>query len=133
MSNRVPSGIPELNFPQNIYDMRLADTYLLEAEALVRQGQGGGAGSRAHALLNAVRARVGLTPIDATIDNIFLERRKELAGEGHRFFDLIRTKQAETVLKIRGFDEKKNYVFPIPFNDLQSTKMEQNKEWGGSK
>ena len=132
-SNRVPSGIPELNFPQNIYDMRLADTYLLEAEALVRQGQGGGAGSRAYALLNAVRGRVGLLPVEATIDNIFLERRKELAGEGHRFFDLLRTKQAGVVLKARGFDEKKNYVFPIPFNDLQSTKMEQNKEWGGSK
>ncbi|WP_333865295.1 RagB/SusD family nutrient uptake outer membrane protein, partial [Chitinophaga sp.] len=93
-SNRVPSGIPELNFPQNLYDMRLADTYLLEAEALVRAGQGSGAGSRAYALLNAVRDRVGLGPIPATIDNIFLERRKELAGEGHRFFDLIRTKQA---------------------------------------
>lgn len=132
-SNRVPSGIPELNFPQNLYDMRLADTYLLEAEALVRAGQGTGAGSRAYALLNAVRDRVGLGPIPATIDNIFLERRKELAGEGHRFFDLIRTKQAETVLKARGFDETKHYVFPIPFNDLQSTKLEQNKEWGGTK
>lgn len=133
VSNRVPSGIPELNFPQNMYDMRLADTYLLEAEALVRQGQGGGAGSRAYALLNAVRARVGLAPVMATIDNIFLERRKELAGEGHRFFDLLRTKQAEVELKARGFDAKKHYVFPIPFNDLQGTKMEQNKEWGGTK
>lgn len=133
VSNRVPSGVPELNFPQNIYDMRLADTYLLEAEALVMQGQGGGAGSRAYALLNAVRDRVGLTPVVATIDNIFLERRKELAGEGHRFFDLLRTGKAEDVLRTRGFDKDKHYIFPIPFNDLQSTKMEQNKEWGGSK
>src|SRR5690606_629430 len=49
------AGSFELNFPQNMYDIRLADTYLLEAEALVR---GGGNAGRAAALLNAVRARV---------------------------------------------------------------------------
>ncbi|RPD41827.1 RagB/SusD family nutrient uptake outer membrane protein [Chitinophaga barathri] len=132
-SNRPGTGTMELNFPQNKYDIRLADTYLMEAEALVMAGQSGAVGSRAYALLNAVRARVGLGPIVATIDNIFDERRLEFAGEGIRFFDLIRTGRAAAALGGRGFDPNRHYVFPIPFHELQSTKMEQNKEWGGNK
>lgn len=132
-SNRPASGTMELNFPQNKYDIRLADTYLMEAEALVMDGQSGAAGSRAYALMNAVRARVGLGARNATIDNIFDERRLEFAGEGIRFFDLIRTGRATAALASRGFDPNRNYVFPIPFHELQSTKMEQNKEWGGTK
>src|SRR5690606_1291640 len=77
-SNRwTGAGSFELNFPQNIYDIRLADTYRLEAEALVR---GNGNITRAGALLNAVRARVGLPATTATFANIKRERRLELAG-----------------------------------------------------
>ncbi len=130
-SNRPASGTMELNFPQNKYDIRLADTYLMEAEALVMGGQGGGPGTRAYALMNAVRARVGLGPRNATIDNIFEERRLEFAGEGIRFFDLIRSGRAAAALAGRGFDPNRHYVFPIPFHELQNTKMRQNKEWGG--
>src|SRR5690606_3875201 len=46
-------GAKELNFGQNMYEIRLADTYLMEAEALVR---GNGDAARAQSLLNAVRA-----------------------------------------------------------------------------
>lgn len=85
------AGTFELNFPQNIYEIRLADTYLLEAEAIVR---GGGNEARAAALLNAVRGRVGLGSVPATLENIKRERRLELAGEGHRWFDLIQIGRA---------------------------------------
>src|SRR5690606_20016400 len=81
---RPGGGSVELNFQQNDYIIRLADTYLLEAEAL------GGTGARAQALLNAVRARVGLAPVPVSMNAIKQERRLELAGEGHRFFDLVR-------------------------------------------
>ena len=81
---RSGGGAVELNFQQNDYIIRLADTYLLEAEAL------GGTGARAQALLDAVRARVGLPSVPVSIDAIKTERRLELAGEGHRFFDLQR-------------------------------------------
>ncbi len=103
--------------------IRLADTYLMEAEAL------GGTGPRAQALLDAVRARVGLAPVPVSKDAIMLERRKELAGEGHRWFDLVRTGVAATVLKDRGFVAGKNEIWPIPYNNLPNTKIVQNPNY----
>jgi len=101
----------------------------MEAEALVKAGQSGGPGSRAYELLNAVRARVGLSPIEATDDNIFKERRLELAGEGHRWFDLVRTGRAAAALGDRGFKTGKHEVLPIPLLELENTKLQQNPEW----
>lgn len=124
------AGNPDLNYPHNIYEIRLADTYLMEAEALVR---GGGDTNRALALLTAVRARVGLAPVPATFDNIMLERRLELAGEGHRWFDLVRTGKAAEALAFKGFVAGKNEVLPIPLLELSNTKIEQNAEYGGTK
>lgn len=117
---RTGGGAVELNFQQNDYIIRLADTYLLEAEAL------GATGSRAQALLDAVRARVGLPSVPVSLDAIKNERRLELAGEGHRFFDLVRWGDAATKLASRGFKAGKNEVFPIPAQELQGTKLVQN-------
>lgn len=125
-------GSQELNYPQNMYEIRLADTYLMEAEALVRAGESGGAGTRSYELMNAVRSRVGLGPLPATIDNIFKERRLELAGEGHRWFDLVRSGQAPAVLGGRGFKAGKHEVLPIPLLEMENTQIKQSKEWGGS-
>ena len=117
-------GNIELNWQNDEIEMRLADTYLLESEALVR---GGGDAGRAQALLDAVRARVGLASVPATLDNIYNERRLELATEGHRFFDLVRTGQAATVLASKGFTANKNEVLPIPLQELNNTKLVQNQ------
>lgn len=123
------SGVRELNYPQNYIEMRLADTYLMEAEALLESGQGGGPGTRAYELLNAVRDRVGLTPITATLDNIFLERRKELATEGHRWYDLVRSGRAPAALGGRGFVAGKHEILPIPYNELLNTKLVQHEAY----
>lgn len=117
---RTGGGAVELNFSQNDYIIRLADTYLLEAEAL------GATGARAQALLDAVRARVGLTSVPVSLNAIKTERRLELAGEGHRFFDLVRWGDAATVLASRGFKAGKNEILPIPSQELQGTKLVQN-------
>jgi starch-binding outer membrane protein, SusD/RagB family len=117
---RTGGGDMELNFQQNDYIIRLADTYLMEAEAL------GGTGARAQALLDAVRARVGLASVPVSMDAIKNERRLELAGEGHRFFDLVRWGDAATKLASRGFKAGKNEIFPIPALELQGTKLVQN-------
>jgi hypothetical protein len=120
---RTGGGAVELNFQQNDYIIRLADTYLLEAEAL------GGTGARAQALLDAVRARVGLPSVPVSMDAIKTERRLELAGEGHRFFDLVRWGDAPAKLGSRGFVTGKNEVFPIPQRELQGTKLVQNPNY----
>ncbi|MEI7663031.1 MAG: RagB/SusD family nutrient uptake outer membrane protein [Bacteroidota bacterium] len=116
-------GDPVLNYPNDVMEIRLADTYLMEAEALVRAG---GDVSKAQGYLDQVRARVGLPSVPATLDNIYLERRLELATEGHRFFDLVRTGKAATALASKGFTPNKNEILPIPLSELTNTQLKQN-------
>ena len=69
---------------------RLADVYLMYAEATLRGG--GGSESQAIEYINAIKARAGnfgkVTSID--LDFILNERARELYWEGHRRTDLIR-------------------------------------------
>jgi len=133
------TGVKELNFGIDYIEVRLADTYLMEAEALV---MGSGDQSRAQALLDAVRKRVGLSSVPATMDAIKYERRMELATEGHRFFDLVRWGDADKVLNhmqvtsnlgegasfdgSKHFVVGKNEILPIPLAELTNTNMKQN-------
>lgn len=116
-------GDAVLNFKQNTYAIRLADTYLMEAEAL------GATGARAQALLDAVRGRVGLGSVPVSLTAIKNERRRELAGEGHRWFDLVRWGDAPTVLASRGFVAGKNEILPIPARELEGTQLVQNPNY----
>jgi len=119
-------GADALNFPNDVIEIRLADTYLMEAEALVR---GSGDLVRAKTLLDAVRARVGLPSVPATLDNIYNERMLELATEGHRWFDLVRTGKAATALAFKGFVSGKNEILPIPLEEMNNTKLVQNPNY----
>ena len=112
-----------LNHRQDSYAIRLADTYLLEAEAL------GGSGARAQALLDAVRLRAEMPLVAVSLDAILAERRIELAGEGHRWFDLRRRGLLATNLADRGFKAGTNEIFPIPFQELENTKIIQNPNY----
>jgi len=125
---RAASGTTELNFPNDFIEIRLADTYLMEAEASVR-ANGGAVTSRAQTLLDAVRTRVGLGSKTATLDNIYEERRLELATEGHRWFDLVRTGKAASVLAFKGFKAGKHEYLPIPLSSLNNTKMVQDPSY----
>ncbi|MDB4909107.1 MAG: RagB/SusD protein [Gemmatimonadetes bacterium] len=82
-------------FPDTDYPMfRLAEAYLIYAEAVLR----GGGGSRAQALtyMNALRQRAygdashNITDAQLTLDFVLAERARELYWEGHRRQDLIR-------------------------------------------
>lgn len=52
----------------------------------------------------------------ALTDAILYERRIELVGEGHRFFDLVRTGRAAGT--IPGFVSGKHELFPIPLVEI---------------
>jgi hypothetical protein len=104
-------GLPDndLTSPVNYRVIRYADILLMAAEAHFQLGNG----SLAQQLVNQVRARAGVPGIAVnSIDIIYRERRFELSGEGHRFFDLVRTGQAAA--NIPGFQTGKHELFPIP-------------------
>ncbi len=122
--SRQISGVNE-GSEQNIRVLRYAEVLLIDAEAKVRKGDIGGAATS----LNLVRERVELSPIESpTLEDIWNERRLELAMEGDRFFDLVRTGQATTVLASQGFETGKNEVFPIPqlMVDITNGALQQN-------
>lgn len=104
--------------------LRLADVYLMHVEAIMA-GMPATQNLEAIASFNAVRERVGLSLIpdngtgEITLDVLLNERRFELAFENHRFYDLVRTGQAQTVLS--AFAEREGYslnstdlLLPIP-------------------
>ena len=109
---------PHLTNSTNYRAIRFSDVLLMAAEAYNRGGLGE---VTALDYLNRVRARAGLDPVNsggsALTEDIYHERRIELAGEGHRFFDLVRTGQAAE--KIPGFQSGKHELFPIPLIEIE--------------
>lgn len=78
----------------NIKIIRLSEVYLIAAEAALHSTLPEGGAEAAAGYLNEIRRRSpGLEPATAatvTDDLILAERSKELYGEGHRFFDMLR-------------------------------------------
>ena len=104
-------GLPDndLTSPVNYRVIRYADILLMAAEAHFHLGNN----SVAQQLVNQVRVRAGVPGIPVqSLNDIYKERRFELSGEGHRFFDLVRTGQAAQY--IDGFVVGKHELFPIP-------------------
>ncbi|SNR79897.1 RagB/SusD family nutrient uptake outer membrane protein [Hymenobacter mucosus] len=128
--------------PLNRIEMRYADLLLMHSEASYRLGQE----TKALSSLNLVRARANrlqpgtVLPRRSTgaqlLNDIWLERRLELAMEGHRYYDLVR--QHRLVAVIRAFNayqatstdpydkgklkdqiSESNNLFPIPTNQIQ--------------
>lgn len=101
-------------------EIRLADVILMYAEALNENN------GTANALveLNKIRTRAGLADATATTQAdirqaILDERRLELAFEGHRWFDLVRTGTVDAEM---GATVNANYrLFPIPISEVLSS------------
>lgn len=112
------TGDANLTNPNNYRAIRFADVLLMAAEAYNR---GGIDDDKAKLYLNRVRSRAELAAVDATgsalTDAIYHERRVELVGEGHHFFDLVRTNRAAQ--EIDGFVAGKHEVFPIPSVEIE--------------
>jgi len=99
--------------------IRYADVLLMYAEALNENGKT----NEALGVLNQVRTRAGLTGYtnltqDATREQIYQERRFELYLEGQRWFDLVRTGRALSVMQPFGMKPYMT-VFPIPLSQIE--------------
>ena len=96
--------------------IRYADVLLMAAEAALNLGDE----AKAREYVNIVRARVSMPLYTSaiTINEIWKERRLELAMEGLRFFDIVRQGRAAFLIKASAegklFREGVNEVFPIP-------------------
>lgn len=120
------------NFQQklgNIMIMRMAEVYLIAAEATMHTS---GDGATAATYLNVLRKRAcrnsadfntatGMQLSTATMDDVFDEYARELCGEFNRWAILKRNKAFETRLQkynntaFTNFDATKHYKRPIPY------------------
>ncbi|HVI44469.1 MAG TPA: RagB/SusD family nutrient uptake outer membrane protein [Chitinophaga sp.] len=148
LSKYVDTKRSDMNAPgiRPIIAFRLAETYLIAAEALMMSGRAG----EAVQYVNAVRERAAyptgdktkmdIKATDLNIDFILDERTRELAGENVRWLDLARTgKLQERILKHCddnariNFQAPKHLLRPIPQDQIDATttgpKYPQNPGW----
>jgi hypothetical protein len=127
---------PDTDFPM----FRLADAYLMYAEAVTRGGSGGSQ-SRAVTLVNDVRQRAGVPTINAselTLDFLLRERGRELFWEAQRRTDLIRFGEfidgnwrwkGGTPDGVGSNVEDCRVVYPIAASELRAnSNLEQNRD-----
>lgn len=110
--------------------LRLADVYLMIAESAAEVSDF----STANLYLNKIKTRAGVSAValnskDALLSEIEKERRLELIGEGHRWFDLVRTGKALSVMtnhfnNTPGYSTAKisehNLLMPIPQSQINT-------------
>ena len=120
------------NYNDQVY-LRLAETYLLKAEAQFKLGNSPGAAET----INVIRRRARASEISAAdidIDFILDERSRELIGEEHRRYTLLRT--GKWLERVRAFNRRggqtaapRDTLFPIPqlvIDANLTVKMPQN-------
>ncbi|KFF03009.1 RagB/SusD family nutrient uptake outer membrane protein [Flavobacterium reichenbachii] len=108
--------------------MRYTDVLMMMAECTLHGG--GGSQADVDAIVNQVRTRAGVpaTAANITLPQLFDERRKEFFSEGTRWFDLIRSGNAVTIMnawriaedtggKIRTIDNNM-LLYPIPLQEI---------------
>ncbi len=133
--------------PRDVLLMRAAEMYLIEAEALARQGGAANEALAQAALFTLVSARdeayvLSTNTGQALIDEILLQRRIELFMEGHRWFDMLRNDEvldltvgtgADPNLYLTGMYQDRPSVNPmwlflIPQSEINANpKMVQNQ------
>jgi len=133
-----PGATVPPSFGHNRRLIRYADVLLMAAEAYNETGNTSQAltylemvRSRARAGNSTILPEITTTDKDALRTAILNERRHELALEGFRFWDLVRTGNALSVLGPLGYKHPKHKLFAIPQVELDLTgnKWTQNPEW----
>ncbi|NUO63042.1 MAG: RagB/SusD family nutrient uptake outer membrane protein [Gemmatimonadaceae bacterium] len=127
------SSVNETRGSRDFIVMRLAETYLIAAEALLRDGRA----AEGLPYINAVRTRAAipgqeaamqLTLAQFTLTELLDERARELAGEMMRWFDLTRTWTLLYRGKLGNSDMKPNVqqfhmLRPIPTTQIDRTSI----------
>jgi len=111
-----------LNYNNNLRVYRFSETLLNAAELILDKDP-----AKALEYFNQVHTRAGLPAMTSiTLDDIIQERRLEFVGEGKRYWDLVRTGKAASVLvpdsygyRTNSWTEKKKYI-PISQGELDS-------------
>ena len=123
-----PTQLKSVKYPAGLendwIEIRLSDVILLHAEAMNENGSDTAANILS--TLDPIRTRAGLGSLSGTATTqaavkqaILDERRLELAFEGHRWFDLVRTGTVDAEM---GQAINSNYyVFPIPNSEILAT------------
>ena len=133
-NNKDQKADADLGFNNNLRVYRYAETLLNAAELLMKTS---GSASEAAQYVNAVRERAGLPAVNGVDEDVILnERRHEFMGEGKRYFDLVRTGRAASVLtptndsggyRTKGWSEDVRYL-PIPQDNIDAAQgtLKQN-------
>jgi len=107
----------------NVQLIRLAEMYLIRAEARAQQNDISG-GESAESDINVIRERAGVSLIQGTSKNQMLmvienERRMELCFEGHRWYDLVRTGRDQSVMdEFTSNWSEKDQLWPVPLREI---------------
>ncbi|NPD81504.1 RagB/SusD family nutrient uptake outer membrane protein [Prevotella sp. PINT] len=117
-------GDKNLNFNNNLRVYRYAETLLNAAELILKTG---GNATTALDYVNKVRERAGIGKLSTVNEDLIIqERNYEFVGEGKRYFDLVRTGKAATVLvpdaygyRTNSWTPNKKYI-PIDQAELDS-------------
>ena len=114
---------------------RIAEAYLIKAECEAHTG------GDAKSVLNALQVARGASPTDGSLESIYMERRKELYGEGFRLQDikrlhqsLDRTKDPEHWSSVKSLPaDSPRFMLPIPEVEMLYNKAltasDQNEYW----
>jgi len=124
-----PNATANAEGSNNFPIFRYAEVLLIYAEALNEQGAGN---QEAYDAIDRIRSRAGLDPLPRSLsqedfrDSVLKERRLELAFEGHRRYDLIRTgrlvaalKKQNPAIKVQAFQT----LFPIPQDERDANPL----------
>ncbi|MBR2497526.1 MAG: RagB/SusD family nutrient uptake outer membrane protein [Parabacteroides sp.] len=117
----------------NIPVIRLSEMYLNRAETIARGASVSGV--TADSDLKVITSNRGAADVTATVNSILLERRKELAFEGHYIYDLARTGNPVKRVDYDGSESARNIDFPdyrwalpIPKSEIEcNPNMVQNE------
>ncbi len=127
----------EARWGHNRRIIRYSDVLLMAAEALNENGKSGMALTHLNEVRNRADAGKNVLNDISTTDQaqlrtaIYEERSRELFMEGLRYWDLVRTDRAATVLGPLGFTPGKHEIFPIPQSeiDISQGAITQAPEW----